>query len=76
MAERKSSPCVSRPPQNVKLGIITSACSDGKEMYQKCTMHVQSCCFANLNLMILCRSHLIDVAVVGAIDRKINRPRR
>ena len=36
-----------RPPQNVKLGIFTgSRAVDGKEMYKKGAMHVQSCRFA------------------------------
>ena len=48
----------SRPPQNVKLGIFTS---------QSCSslMHVPSCCFANLNLLLFCRSRA-DVTVVVA----------
>ena len=36
-----------RPSQNMKLGIFTgSRAVDGKEMYKKSVMHVQSCCFA------------------------------
>ena len=48
----------SRPPQNVKVGIFTSwSCSDGKEMYKtRSVMHVQSCSFAILNLLLFCRS--------------------
>ena len=41
-----------RPPQNVKLGIFTgSRTVDGKEMYKKRVMHVQSCCFALSSLI-------------------------
>ena len=33
------------PPQNMKLGIFTSkSCKNGKEVYKKSVMHVQSCC--------------------------------
>ena len=47
----------SRPRQNVKLGTFTlQSCSDGKEMCKKSVMHVQSCCFTNLNLLLFCRS--------------------
>ena len=47
----------SRPRQNVNLGTFTLySCSDGKEMYKKSVMHVQSCCFANLNQLLFCRS--------------------
>ena len=36
-----------RPSQNVKLGIFTgNRAVEGKEMYKKSVMHVQSCCFA------------------------------
>ena len=36
-----------RPSQNMKLGIFTgSSAVDGKKMYKKSVMHVQSCCFA------------------------------
>ena len=36
-----------RPSQNLKLGILTGKRAvDGKEMYKKSVMHVQSCCFA------------------------------
>ena len=34
-----------RPPQIVKLGTFTSwSCGDGKEMYKKSVMHMQSSC--------------------------------
>ena len=29
---------------------------DGKKNVQKSVMHVQSCCFANLKLLLFCRS--------------------
>ena len=36
-----------RPSQNMNLVIFTcSRAVDGKEMYKKSVMHVQSCCFA------------------------------
>ena len=36
--------------QNMKLGIFTGGRAvDGKEMYKKSVMHVQSCCFALSN---------------------------
>ena len=51
--EKKVVGLCSRPPQNVKLGTFTSyLCSDGKVMYKKSVMHVQSCYFANLNLKV------------------------
>ena len=41
----------------MKLGRFTSqSFSNSKEMYKKCLMHVQSFCFANLDLT-LARSH-------------------
>ena len=43
----------------MKLGIFPS--SDGKEMKKKSVMHVQNCCFANLNEL------LFDVLVVVAV---------
>ena len=45
--ERKVVVFCSRPRQNVKLGT---------EKYKKSVMHVQSCCFANLNLLLFFRS--------------------
>ena len=42
----------SRPPKNVKLGRRARTTTGNK-----CTKrHVQSCCFANLNLLMFCRS--------------------
>ena len=39
-----------RPSQNVKLVIFTgSSAVDGKEIYKKACLHVQSCCFALSN---------------------------
>ena len=32
------------------------SCSDGKKNVQKSVMHVQSCCFVSLNLLLFCRS--------------------
>ena len=48
-----------RPLQNVKIrgGFTLSACNDSKEMYKNA--HVQSCCFANLNLLLFCRSRFL-----------------
>ena len=38
----------SRPRQDVNSGTFTLLSgNDGKEMYKKSVMHVQSCCFAN-----------------------------
>ena len=55
----------SRLPQNVKLGIFTSeSCSDFNGNVQKSVVHVQSCCFANLNLCFF--AVLVEVAVVVA----------
>ena len=54
----------SRPPQNVKLGIFTSqSCSDGKQMYKKGMMNVQSC-FANVTYCFF--AVLVDVTVIVA----------
>ena len=33
-----------------------ASCNDGKEMYNKRVMHVQNCCFANLNVLLFCCS--------------------
>ena len=47
----------SRPRQNVNLGTFTLYMrNSGKEMYKTCVMHVESCCFANINLSLFCRS--------------------
>ena len=47
----------SRPRQNVNLGIFTLYMRNGgKEMYKTSVMHVESCCFANVNLSLFCRS--------------------
>ena len=46
----------SRPPQNVKLGIFTSYSKWRQKNVQKSVMHVQSCCFANLNQLRFCSS--------------------
>ena len=46
--KKKTVVVCSRPRKNVKLGTFRLfACS---------VMHVQSCCFSNLNLLIFCRS--------------------
>ena len=46
------------PRQNVKLNALSS-CSRATtaKKCKKNVMHVQSCCFANINLLPLCRSH-------------------
>ena len=42
------------PPEKEKLGSFASrSCNDGKK---KCEMHVQNRCFANLTLLLFCRS--------------------
>ena len=41
--------------------VVVQSCGDSKEMYRKSVMHVQRCCFANLNLL------LFDVAVALAV---------
>ena len=40
-----------KAPKNVKLGSLRPSCAT---MAKKCTkeMHMQSCCFANLNLLL------------------------
>ena len=57
LGKEKESCCL--PRQNVKLNALSS-CSRGTTD-KKCTknrdMHVQSCCFANINLLPFCRSH-------------------
>ena len=46
--EKKVVVLCSRPRQNVNSGTFTlQSGNDGKEMYKKGVMHVQSCCFAN-----------------------------
>ena len=46
-----------RPRQNVNSGTFTlQSGNDGKEMYKKSVMHVQSCCFANQTYWFFCRS--------------------
>ena len=54
--EKKKKVAVLRsdPPQNVKLGIFASLGSRAvmTRKVQKSVMHVQSCCFANLNLLL------------------------
>ena len=46
--EKKNVDLCSRPRQNVNSGTFTlQSGNDGKEMYKKSVMHVQSCCFAN-----------------------------
>ena len=42
----------SRPRQNVKVVVAQRR----QRNVQKSVMHVQSCCFVNLNLLMLCRS--------------------
>ena len=57
--EKESHCLVFVHPQNMKLGIFRSLlCSDGKEnnYVQKSMTHGQSCCFANLNLLLFCCS--------------------
>ena len=46
----------SRPPRNVKMGIFTSYSKWRQRNVQKSVMHVQSCCFANLNQLRFCSS--------------------
>ena len=52
--------CVVRPRQNVNLGTFTRygrACMQWwPRNVQNSVMHVQSCCFVNLNLLLFCRS--------------------
>ena len=38
-------------------------------MWKKSVMHVQSCCFANLNLSVYCFVVLVTFAVVVAIQK-------
>ena len=46
--EKKVVVLCSRPRQNMNSGTFTLySGNDGKEMYKKSMMHVQSCCFAN-----------------------------
>ena len=45
-----------RSPQNMKFGSFTSYVLWRQRNLQKSVMHAQSCCFANLNLLLFCRS--------------------
>ena len=46
--EKKVVVLCSRPRQNVNSGTLTLySGNDGKEMYKKSVVHVQSCCFVN-----------------------------
>ena len=55
--EKKVVVLCSRPGQNVNSGTFTLQSGiDGKEMYRKSVVHVQSCCVANLILLLFCRS--------------------
>ena len=55
----------SRPRQDVNSGIFTLLSgNDGKEMYKKSVMHVQSCCFANQTYRFF--AVLVAVRVVAA----------
>ena len=55
-----------RPLQNMKLGIFTgSRADDGKEMYKKSVMHVQSSCFA---LSSYCLFDFLVVAAASIYD--------
>ena len=59
----------------MKLGIFTSgSCGDGKEMYKKRVIHMKTCCFANLNLLL--SEVLVAIAVFLAIapNLKTRRP--
>ena len=35
---------------------MSQSYNDGLKNVQKCVMHVQSCCFTNINLLLFCRS--------------------
>ena len=74
----------SRPRQNVNSGTFTLLSgNDGKEMYEKSVMHVQSCCFANQIYCFFCRSRcrlrrrclssliLVSTSIVGLFIREI-----
>ena len=50
--EKESCFLCSRPRQNVKVVVVQRR----QRNVQKSVMHVQSCCFANLNLLMFCRS--------------------
>ena len=55
----------SRPRQDVNSGTFTLLSgNDGKEMYKKSVMHVQSCCFANQTYRFF--AVLVAVRVVAA----------
>ena len=63
--EKKVVVLCSRPRQNVNSGTFTlQSGNDGKEMYKKSVMHVQSCCFANQTYCFF--AVLVAVAVVVA----------
>ena len=60
--KEKESCCLVFPSSTklVNLGTFTLYSShEGKEIYKKCLMQVQSCCFANLNLLLFCRSRCL-----------------
>ena len=64
-----------RPRQNANLGTFTLQSRDGgKEMCKKSVMQVQSCCFANLNLLLFCLSLCLRCRClrlpIGFIPRK------
>ena len=56
--KKKKFASFSRPRQNVKLGTFTLyvAVQGRLRNVQKSVMYVQSSCFANLNLLLFCRS--------------------
>ena len=63
--EKKVVVLCSRPRQNVNSGTFTLLSgNDGKEMYKKSVMHVQSCCFDNQTYRIF--AVLVGVRVVVA----------
>ena len=51
----------SRSPQKIRQCLVVVV-QWGQRNVQKNVMHVQSCCFANLNLLLFCRSRCINVA--------------
>ena len=60
----------SRPRPNVNSGIFTlQSGNDGKEMYKKSVMQVQSCCFANQTYCVF--AVLVAVRVVAALSSLI-----
>ena len=56
-------------------GFMSQSCNDGSEMYKKCMMHVQVCCFANLKLSgfipfsLLSPSSLPDLGPIVVIQK-------